>query len=294
MNIRYAAVSAALALVSTNSALAQGLRMAQPDPAALAAQQGRNEQGWYLRGDAGINVNSPGHLKQENLTLNGGSFLNQSATNTASLALGVGYRINSYLRVDATWELRTGSNVKAVDNVRIFNSRGQTAADIYTLYNGNVHSQVGLINAYLDLGRWNGLTPFIGVSAGLARNTISGLTATGHASINLYSNVAPFALVGHLTDTTGSFASTKTKYSFAWGLTGGLGYAVNDNLTLEMAYRYLNLGRGAETSLIHCTCGTTGMPLKLGTLSSQDVKIGMRWNFNDTPYAVQQPIRTRY
>lgn len=252
--------------------------------------------GWYLRGDAGLNAVVSATPKQSDLAANGGRFLNHSLTNTASFGAGVGYRVNENVRFDATWELRTASNLKATTNVRILNARGQLAADIYSLYDGNLGSQVGLLNAYYDFANWRGFTPFVGVSAGLSRNTVSGLTTTGHSIVNIYSNVAPFNLLSQITENTGGYAPNKTKYSFAWGLTAGVGYAINDKLTLEAAYRYLNLGSGAATSVIQCTCGTTGQPIKIGTLASHDLKFGMRWNFNEpTPVvASRQPLVTKY
>lgn len=279
-------------------ASAQGLRLTPapgavtpvPHPVPAAAS------GWYLRGDVAANANQIGSLKQDNLTLNGGSFLSKSASNTASVGVGVGYRFNDTLRVDATWELRTGSNLKAVDNVRILNSRGQTAADIYSVYDGNIGTQVALLNAYIDLANWNGLTPFIGASIGVARNSISGLTTSNASTLNIYSATAPYDLTSRISDASSGYSPDRVRYSFAWGLTAGLAYAVSDRLTLEMAYRYLNLGNGAQTSLIHCTCGTIGTPLKVGNLSSHDAKLGMRWTFSDTPRVMShyQPVVAKY
>jgi opacity protein-like surface antigen len=293
-----AASGALLMTLLAPAASAQGLRLS-PTPGAVSPvpqPMPVAQSGWYLRGDVAANVNMLGSLSQQDLTNNGGSFLSKSTSNTASVAVGVGYRINPNVRVDATWELRTGSNLKAADNVRIINSQGQTAADIYTIYDANLGSQVGLVSAYFDLGNWNGLTPFVGASIGVARNTVSGLTTASHSTLNFYSTSPPYALAGRLSETSGGYATDKTKYSFAWGLTAGLAYEVSDRLTLEMAYRYLNLGSGAQTNIIQCTCGTIGSPLKVGSLSSHDVKLGMRWNFSDTPRVAMayQPVVAKY
>lgn len=282
-----------LVIISTTSAMAQDLRGGLTDPVGSG-----EASGWYIRGGVGLNAMSAGGLSQPDLAANGGSFIDQSVTNTASIDLGVGYRFNSKLRVDATWELRTGANLKAVDNVRILNGRGQTAADIYSSYDANIHSQVALVNAYYDIGTWHGFTPFVGASLGVARNTISGLSGVNNSTINIYDNVAPYNLTSQINETSSSYSHTKTRYNLAWGLSAGLGYAVNENLTLEASGRYLNLGSGASTSLINCTCGSTGQPIKVGAMESIDMRLGMRWNFSDAPkaapMAIPRPVSTKF
>lgn len=280
----------ALVLLSTFTVSAQDLRGSLP-PAVV-----EDASGWYIRGNVGINVAGMGGLSQADLAANGGSFITRSVTNTASIDLGVGYRFNSNLRVDATWELRTGSDLKAVSNVRILNGRGQTAADLYSSYDADIQSQVALVNAYYDIGTWHGFTPFVGASVGMARNTIQGLHGVNNSTINIYDNTAPYALQSQLHETSGAYSRAKTRYNLAWGLSAGLAYAVNENLTLEGSARYLNLGSGASTSLINCTCGGVGQPIKVKQLDSVDLRLGMRWAFNapPAPIAIPRPVSTKF
>lgn len=277
---------------------AQALRLPQPPMhtgSVAMAPAIADQSGFYLRGDVGVNAMKASKLSQQDLSTNGGSFLSSDASNTASVAVGAGYRINSMVRVDATYELRTGSTLKATDNVRILNSRGQTAADIYTQYNGTSSSQVGLLNAYVDIANWNGLRPFVGASIGLVRNNLSGLQTINTSTLNFYGAAAPFDPTGRISETSGGYSASKTKYGLAWGLTAGLGYEVNDRLTLEVAYRYLNLGGSEATDTINCSCGTTGQPLKVGALASHDLKMGMRWMLNDTaPRPMMPTVMTKY
>lgn len=285
----------ASALVA-GSALGQSQRLPQapvfaPPPMPMAS----STSGFYLRGDVGANANVLRGLAQDDLARNGGTFINKSVGNTASVGVGAGYRINENARIDATWELRSTATLKGTDNVRILNGRGQEVADLYTHYDGSVSSQVAMVNAYYDIGNWNGLTPFVGVGIGVARNTVSGLTTLSSSTINSYSATAPYALTGSLKDQTSGHAADRTRYNFAWSLTAGLAYAVNDRLSLEMAYRYMDLGKNAASSVIDCTCDSQGQPLKITRLSSHDLKLGMRWNFGDAPRpAAHYPVVTKY
>lgn len=256
--------------------------------------------GWYLRGDFGVNAPGGGlSPTQEETSANGGSFVDSSLSRTASVDLGVGYRFTPNFRVDGTFEMRSGSTFRGTSNVLIPNSRGQTAADIYGFYDGQVESQVALLNGYYDIGTWKGITPFVSASVGVARNTVSGLTSSNDATINTYSNVAPFALTGSLNDHSTSYSAKKTTYGFAWGLGTGAAMAVNDRLSIEASYRYLNLGNAAASSLLNCSCGSTGSAVKLGSIDSHDLRLGMRWSLDDPaprrePVMVREPVRALY
>lgn len=277
-------------LLASSSAFGQGLR------GAFGLDDRGTDTGWYLRTDVGINSLGSGTPSQADLAANGGSFIDHSLTRTASVDVGVGYRFSPKLRVDATFELRSGSNIGAVDNVRLINGRGQTAADIYSVYRGTLESQALLLNAYYDVGTWNGLTPFLGASVGVARNTVAGLTTSNDATVNIYSNTAPYDLTSQLTEHSNSYSKKRSTYAFAWGLSAGASYAINEKLTVEAAYRYLNLGSTSASDLINCTCGGTGQPFKLGGLDSHDLKVGLRMKL-DSPAPVQRspmPVVAKY
>ncbi len=282
-----------VALFTTVGASAQELRGALDTTGAPVAA------GWYLRADVGLNAPGSGDPSQADLASNGGRFIDHSMTRTGSLAVGAGYRFSPNIRLDATLELRSGSTFKAVDNVRITNGRGQTAADIYSLYDATVESQVAMVTGYYDFTTWRGLTPFVGASIGLARNTVTGLTSANQSTVNLYSNVAPYDLTSQLAESSSSYSNKKTLYNFAWGLTAGAGYAVSDRLTIEGAYRYLNLGGSAASDMINCTCGSNGQPLKVGTIDSHDLKVGLRWALDDPAPApraatLREPVIAKY
>ena len=94
-----------------------------------------------------------------------------------------------------------------------------------------------LANAYIDLGTWWCLTPFVGAGVGAAYHKFTGLTD-----------------VGHIADgSTGfGYASTdSSKWNMAWALHAGVAYNVTNNFKVELAYRYVNFG-SIETPVIDC------------------------------------------
>ena len=55
-----------------------------------------------------------------------------------------------------------------------------------------------------------------------------------------------------------AFTPDASKWNFAWALHAGLGYKVSPNFTLELAYRYVDLGDGVTGALSDFTGFTRG------------------------------------
>jgi len=81
-------------------------------------------------------------------------------------------------------------------------------------------------------GTWWCITPFIGAGVGGAFNQSTGLHDLGSI---------PSPGVGSV-NSASYFANSANKTSFAWAAHAGLAYKVNQNFTVELAYRYLDLG----------------------------------------------------
>ena len=122
-----------------------------------------------------------------------------------------------------------------------------------------MQSAVFLANAYIDLGTWNCLTPFIGVGVGGAYNIFADLTDTGIGTSG--------AGVGR----------NSNQLSFAWALHAGLAYNVTQNFSVELAYRYLNYGSVTDTIDLHRRLQPR--LLQVQNFSSNDFMLGMRWRF---------------
>jgi opacity protein-like surface antigen len=185
------------------------------------------------------------------------------------IGAGIGYEVNNWLRFDVTAEYRSRTQVNAFGQ---YTFGGGTFGD---QYQGYLHSLVLLGNAYVDLGTWWCLTPFIGAGVGGAYNTVADLTDVG---------------IG----TSGAgYGLNTSSWSPAWALYAGLAYNVTDNFKVELSYRYLNWGSVADS--INCIGGCNPDTYKWDNLTSQDIMIGFRWLLQPeaTPVVMPQPLSTR-
>ncbi|CAN5129597.1 outer membrane beta-barrel protein [soil metagenome] len=231
--------------------------------------------GWYLRGDIGFS-NKKGkdlHYGNEALHTPLTSFNQTTDFDTGGIyQLGVGYQFNSWLRGDLTGQYRGNANFKGTD--RFVGNAGGVYTGIDN-YSASKSEWVGMANAYVDLGTWWCVTPFIGAGVGAARVTISNFTDTG-----IISTGAP------------SYASapSASKWNLAWALHTGLAYKVNPNTTVEFGYSYMNLGEGQTGVLSTYTGGTSNNVFKFKDITSHDLKLGVRWNLDSAPtYAPPPP-----
>jgi opacity protein-like surface antigen len=241
--------------------------------------------GWYLRGDIGVaSLNSGRYNYSDNpagITFHGKDFQHQIFG-----GIGVGYQFNSWLRFDVTGEYRGKTGFSVSDSfsgrnvgvdctgaVNPLQDCGFTGGNRNT---GSISSMVFLANAYLDLGTWHGLTPFIGVGLGIAQNTVSGLSDQGYATNTVF-NTGTNVVVATATNPTYGYAANGTKSSFAYALMAGLGYDVTPNYKVELGYRYLNLGK-FQSGTYTCAGGCAATySLQGRSLDAHEFRLGMRW-----------------
>src|SRR5258705_11094951 len=132
--------------------------------------------GWYLRGDIGF---SNQRIKRLNNALDAAntSSSQRLGFNTAGIfGLGVGYKFNPWFRGDITGEYRGNSNFDGFDLISFPGGFGPHT------YNAPKSEWLALANAYVDLGTWWAVTPFVGACPGGGRAPIwnfTDLTVTG-------------------------------------------------------------------------------------------------------------------
>jgi opacity protein-like surface antigen len=117
-----------------------------------------------------------------------------------------------------------------------------------------VSAVTAMFNGYLDLATWYGVTPYVGGGFGGARLQITDYQST----------VAP-PFGGD---------TSRSQWNFAWAAMGGLAYQIAPNMQVDVGYRYLNLGD------ITTGTGTSGA-LTLKGIANHEVRVGLRWNFDD-------------
>ncbi|HEX4409189.1 MAG TPA: outer membrane beta-barrel protein [Xanthobacteraceae bacterium] len=235
----------------------------QPMPMVVEQPMGA----WYLRGYVGVGMTDDVDFQYIQNPANSSNFAIQHASmgDTTFFGGGIGYEFNNWLRFDVTAEYRSKAGINAFGT---YTFGGGTFGDQYT---AALKSTVFLANAYIDLGTWNCVTPFVGFGIGGAYNTFADLVDLG---------------VGTSGNGIGTNAS---QLNFAWALHAGIAYNVTQNFSFEFAYRYLNYGSVSDQ--IFCSGGCNPDTYKLNNLTSNDFMLGARWRFpiESRPVVVAQP-----
>jgi opacity protein-like surface antigen len=290
-SLKLLALAGALASVTASHALAGDLPPPAADiPDAPAEMGGGSESGIYLRGDIGVSINGDPDIFS---TVAGvapaipGVIRTEELSSSTSIGAGIGYAFNSWLRFDATGEYRTGARLKGTE---VIDEPG--VGYFIDQYDGNVSSAVGLLNAYVDLGtlcQLGCITPYVGAGVGMTHNWVSNFTDTGQ----VFGGPPPGGAFVSTSYGQGDDASTE----LAWALMAGVAYQVNDKLTLDLGYRYLNLGEGPAV-LLADAAGNSPSQIRVQArdLQSHDIRIGMRWTLDDSCCggAADEPIMRKY
>jgi len=257
--MRYVKSVLAAGAVSLLSGTAFAADMPMPPPYAPPPVE---FGGWYLRGDIGFSNQSVKHLSnalEANLT----SQSQHGDFNTAGIfGLGAGYQFNNWLRADVTGEYRGRSSFHGYE-VNTFPTGGGATGSGFNSYNATKSEWLVLANAYVDLGTWWCITPFVGAGVGGARVSIANYTDVGQTT-----NGGP----------SSAFADSAAKWNFAWAIHAGLAYKISPSLTMELAYRYVDMGSGVTGDVIAYD-GTNAIynPTTFKHITSQDLKLGVRW-----------------
>lgn len=139
------------------------------------------------------------------------------------LGLGAGLELTRWFRVEADLDIRP--------NLAFDGNANFVRAGTEQPVRGDLTQADAMAFAYLDplaaMGVESRWQPFVGLGAGVSRNQIGRMTYQFPALNQPRYSVMPGG----------------TRYDFAWAATAGLGYEVSDGITLEIAYRYSDLGK---------------------------------------------------
>ncbi len=213
--------------------------------------------GWYLRGHIGLAAQKFKGLEHEVFdTATNFEWLDKGKFGgVPTFGVGIGYRASEKLRFDLTGEYRSKSAFSALDR----------HDDGTNEYSGFKSEWLFLANAYYDIGTWHGVTPYVGAGIGVSRNTISSFIDT-----NVIAGGGAWAPTGH-------------KWSLAWALHAGASMQVNERLSIDLGYSFVNLGNAqtgpfqnfdpSQSACLPDNC----VPMNFKGLYSHDIKLGVRW-----------------
>lgn len=242
-------------------------------------QEAADYGGWYIRGDIDYHWSK---FRGADYIVYGpppgtNSFTEGSLKSALSAGAGVGYQINEHLRTDVTLDWLAKSKF-----------RGATVGDCVPPVPGTSCTSVDstaysawllLANAYVDLGTWHKITPYIGGGIGGARvkwDTLNNQICT---------------------DPTDPTTCTVTEHGggkgwrFAYSLSAGASYCLTRNLDVDVGYRFSHINGGRMFELD--AGGGAGPGFDRG-LNVHEVRGGLRYSFNgnskcDEPQVAYEP-----
>jgi opacity protein-like surface antigen len=190
--------------------------------------------GWYLRGDVGYRFNRMGHVDSADAVT---SF---KYDNAVSAGGGFGFK-DRWFRMDLTVDYSAPAK---------FSGTTQSGA-AQPQYTTSIDAATGLINGYIDLGTWAGLTPYAGAGIGVS-----------YLRAHEFRNTALPA---------GELVSLQPKWNLAWAAMGGISFRVTPQWEIDVGYRYLNLGTAASGPQ------SVGGQAHFRQLTAQEVRVGFRF-----------------
>jgi opacity protein-like surface antigen len=243
----------AAVLLGGAPAMAADLYIEDPgDPAPVVVG------GWYLRGHLGMSNQRLGSMEHElfdDVALH--EFVDEGSFDSAPLAgVGIGYQFNDWLRMDGIVEYRGKADFSALDR---YDGDGDGVFDNTNDYDGAKSEWLLMANAYVDIGDWYGVKPYVGAGIGASRNTISGFR-----DVNV-----PMSGV--------AYADEDPTWNFAWALHAGVAYQATERLAIDFGYSYVDLG-DAKTGKLRAYDGSVvNAPMHFEDITSHDFKLGMRY-----------------
>ncbi len=216
--------------------------------------------GWYLRGYIGMTNQRYRGLDyfRFDLPANDVQWQERGHFGVSPLfGVGVGYQVTHWLRGELTAEYRAKSTFRALDHVY---STADGSLTSINAYRAKKSEWLFLANAYADLGKFHGITPYVGAGIGAARVTIS----------NFVDN--------NLLSGGGGYAGSDPQWNLAWALHAGFAYDVTDRATVDFGYSFVHLGKGKTARAYNMAGG--GDPndgFKFRDITSHDLKLGVRY-----------------
>lgn len=235
------------ALMACQTAFAADVYQQEPAPAFIdnaPEVQVQQASGWYLRGDVGYSFNKSrgaDYLRTDSGSPVNYSFTKKSVEDNFLYGAGVGYQVNNYLRTDLTFDYMAKSK---------FSANGPLINGV----NSSVRAYSLMANAYVDLGTYGRITPYLGAGIGGAHVKWEKLSSCGNCEIDGEGN-----------------------WRFAYGLMAGASIDVTCNLKADVGYRFRQIGSGSMF-------GTSGSGLTSAGrdkgLTSHEIRVGGRYVFN--------------
>lgn len=245
---------------------------------------------WYVRGDVNFAATSSGKTGYTGPHLDlkspddmpryfGASFsIGRYLTPSIRAEVSIDYRSQQRLATGTTVNQRTVTNVDTLT--------GDTTVQHWTdTYNNEarIGNYAAMLNAFYDLGKVGGFTPYVGAGAGVAMHMLSRASVDGHVcdTMDTYPAAGPPNTIGAACSATLTGVSNDkrvtTGYGFAGALMAGVSYEISPGVLWDSGYRMMYFsGSVAQTS----NTGLGASMINIGDRIDHEVRTGVRWNID--------------
>ncbi len=221
--------------------------------------------GWYLRGDgfyAWNKLRGANYFQGSNSSLV--DFTTSGIKDSYGLGGGVGYQMNSMLRADLTADYMFSSDFRGATKGSCGAGAACTSTDIAKFNAISI-----MANAYVDLGTYYSITPYLGAGIGGTHINWSNLSNTS------------------CSDTTGVCDATEThdgrsSWRFTYALMAGASVDLTCNLKADVGYRYRHVAAGDMFGY-----KSNGGPGYDKGMDIHEGRVGLRYAFGNN---CQQPM----
>ncbi len=241
---------------------------------AANAAHADDQEGWYLRGNAGVGVHTDAEIQGDMTSAGHGNGIQSQVSPAASLGLGYDFGEN--------WRVELDGDTLWTDMGSIGGIPSSSA---------KLRTNTLMLNAlydFDDFGKWE---PYVGAGLGFVQGKAN-LTAHDFPSVDNALTRTPACLGARTLDQADSCDISDKDSGFGWQLMAGLGRKISDNLTWDTHYTYLN-GPNLDVEGLR-TNGITGasapISAKLSDVGAHTIMTGLRYTFGDHAHSAAKAM----
>lgn len=262
-NLKYLVISTSFAALTAGAAIAADLPPIVDIPQEVVPTV---VGGWYLRGDIGYAKTKVDGIRYMQGNQMSGEFDVYDIDNSWMIGGGIGYQVNDWFRVDWTANHFFEADMTGSSALNVACSDG-TANAVCSYRDNNIVGYTTLLaNAYIDMGTWQGLTPYVGAGIGGAYTHWSD-----------FSNQEYYVSGATPTTTALDTHPARNGWRFAYALHAGASYDLTSKLKLDAGYTFTHIENG-EMFGFGNNSGLVGTQGYHGDIKSHAFKVGLRYS----------------
>ncbi|MFV0298048.1 MAG: outer membrane protein [Hyphomicrobiaceae bacterium] len=209
----------------------------------------------YARGDIGYSWSGIDKATYQGNAVPDPDLRGVSLDDGAMYEVGLGCGSGSRgLRADVTFGFRTSRDFKGDGDIVV----GGTPIDPY--FKTKLDSYTVMFNGYYDFGNFRGFIPYVGAGVGVAMHKMGKLVIEDSNSPNPQHG--------------------DTSVDLAWSVMAGVGYQITPSMTLDVGYRYINMGdaNSSQGDWVQAM----NPKLVMSDIDAHEIKVGLRYAFGST------------